>query len=61
MGKNEQRSEVDGRLNPTNIRYDLGRDGVPDPMATDITGAVAMIRDPLARAVFCALWWQDGP
>lgn len=26
----------------------------------DIAGALAFIRDPLAREIFCSIWWPDG-
>jgi hypothetical protein len=49
-----------GRLNASNIRYDVGRGGMPELTPQDVAGAVGMIKDPLARAVFCWMWWEDG-
>lgn len=49
-----------GRLNAANVRYDVGRGGLPELTPQDIAAAVAMIRDPLAKSIFCWAWWADG-
>lgn len=49
-----------GRLNAASVKFDAGRGGLPELTPQDIAGAVGMIKDPLARAVFCATWWDDG-
>lgn len=48
------------RLNPATIRYGAGRGGIPELTASDIAGALGMVRDKFAREVFCAVWWPDG-
>ena len=48
------------RLNPTNIRYDVGRGGIPELTSQDIAAALAFVPAGLGREVFCALWWPDG-
>ncbi len=48
------------RLNPTTVRYDVGRGGTPELTAQDIAAALAFVPAGLGREVFCALWWPDG-
>lgn len=48
------------RLNPANIRYDVGRGGLPELTPVDIAGALAFVPAGLGREVFCACWWPDG-
>ncbi len=50
------------RLNPTNIRFDVGRGGVPDLTTDDIRGALGIVRTraPFACEIFCLCWWPDG-
>lgn len=48
------------RLNPANIRYDVGRGGLPELTPVDIAGALAFVPAGLGREVLCALWWPDG-
>jgi hypothetical protein len=48
------------RLNPTTVRYDVGRGGIPELTAQDIAAALAFVPDGLGREVLCALWWPDG-
>lgn len=52
--------ELMARLNPPNVRYDIGRGGVPDLTAQDIAAAIAMVRPGLGRELICRLWWPDG-
>lgn len=47
-------------LNPTTIRFDVGRGGKPTYTADDIRGALGMVRDEFARNVLCVLYWPDG-
>jgi hypothetical protein len=49
-----------GRLNAATCRFDIGRGGIPDLTPQDIAAALAMVEDPFAREVFCAVWWPDG-
>lgn len=48
------------RLNPTTIRFDMGRGGVARLTAQDIAAALAFVKDELAREVFVRCWWPDG-
>lgn len=48
------------RLNPPNIRYDVGTGGLPELTPVDIAAALAFVPDGLGREVLCALWWPDG-
>ena len=48
------------RLNAATARYDVARGGVPEITAQDVAGALALVGDPLARDVFCCLWWPDS-
>lgn len=48
------------RLNAATARYDVARGGVPEITAQDVAGALALVADPLARDVFCCLWWPDS-
>jgi hypothetical protein len=48
------------RLNATTAHYNIGRGGIPELPTEDIAGALGMVKDELAREVFCACWWQDG-
>lgn len=48
------------RLNPPNVRYDIGRGGLPELTAQDIAAAIAMTRPGLGRELICRLWWPDG-
>lgn len=48
------------RLNVPNIRFDVGAGGIPDLTVEDIAGALADVKNPLARGVFTLLWWPDG-
>lgn len=49
-----------GRLNAATCRFDIGRGGIPELTPQDIAAALAMVEDPMAREVFCAIWWPDG-
>ena len=40
------------RLNPTTVRYDVGRGGIPDLTAQDIAAALAFVPAGLGREVF---------
>lgn len=53
-------AELMARLNPTNIRYDIGRGGLPELTAQDIAAAIGMVRPGLGRELMCRLWWPDG-
>jgi hypothetical protein len=49
------------RLNPTNVRFDVGRGGGnPELTNIDIAGALGMVPAGLGREVLEACWWPDG-
>lgn len=48
------------RLNPKNVRFDVGSGGIPDLLSTDIAGAIAMVPAGLGRELLCRMWWPDG-
>lgn len=52
--------ELMARLNPPNIRFDIGRGGLPELTAQDIAAAIAMVKPGLGRELICRLWWPDG-
>lgn len=53
--------EILARLNPTNVRFDVGRGGgVPELTNIDIAGALGMVPAGLGREVLEACWWPDG-
>ncbi|WP_057921138.1 hypothetical protein [Lysobacter capsici] len=53
--------ELLGRLNPTNVKFDIGQGGgVPDLTPQDIAAALAFVPVGLGREVFARLWWPDG-
>ena len=53
--------ELLARLNPTNVKFDIGHGGgAPELTAQDIAAALAFVTPGLGREVFCALWWPDG-
>ncbi|SEO63733.1 hypothetical protein SAMN02800692_1533 [Luteibacter sp. UNC138MFCol5.1] len=53
-------AELMARLNPTNIRYDVGRGGLPELTAQDIAAAIGMVSPGLGRELMCRLWWPEG-
>lgn len=53
-------AELMARLNPTNIRYDIGRGGLPELTAQDVAAAVAMVAPGLGRELMLRLWWPEG-
>lgn len=53
--------EMMARLNPTNVRFDIGRcGGAPALTAQDIAAALGMVTPGLGREVLIACWWPDG-
>lgn len=48
------------RLNPTTIRYDVGRGGVAELTNIDIAGALGFVTDKLGREIMCYCYWPDG-
>ncbi|KAF1711077.1 hypothetical protein CSC70_03890 [Pseudoxanthomonas kalamensis DSM 18571] len=52
--------ELLARLNPTTIRYDVGRGGVGALSNQDIAAALAFVPAGLGREVLEACWWPDG-
>ncbi|UPG86837.1 hypothetical protein L2Y94_05640 [Luteibacter aegosomatis] len=54
-----QAAELLARLNPTTVRYDIGRGGIPELTAQDIAAAVAMVPAGIGRDLMCLLHWPD--
>lgn len=48
------------RLNPKNVRFDVGAGGIPELTSTDIAAALAMVPPGLGRELLCRVWWPDG-
>lgn len=48
------------RLNPKNVRFDVGSGGTADLTPTDIAAALAMVPSGLGRELMCRVWWPDG-
>lgn len=52
--------ELLARLNPTTVKFDTGRGGLPDLTNQDIAAALAFVPQGLGREVLEACWWPDG-
>jgi hypothetical protein len=48
------------RLNPKNVRFDVGSGGIPELTSTDIAAALAMVPAGIGRELLCRVWWPDG-
>ncbi|MFC4526392.1 hypothetical protein ISN76_13030 [Dyella halodurans] len=48
------------RLNPKNVRFDVGSGGIPELTSTDIAAALAFVDRGLGRELLCKVWWPDG-
>jgi hypothetical protein len=48
------------RLNPKNVRFDVGAGGIPELTSTDVAAALAMVPAGLGRELLCKVWWPDG-
>lgn len=48
------------RLNPKNVRFDVGSGGVPELTSTDVAGALGMVSPGLGRELMCRVGWQAG-
>jgi hypothetical protein len=48
------------RLNPKNVRFDVGSGGMPEFLTTDIAAALAFVDAGLGRELLCKVWWPDG-
>lgn len=48
------------RLNPKNVRFDVGTGGTPELNSTDIAAAIAFVPEGLGRELLCHVWWPDG-
>lgn len=48
------------RLNPKNVRFDVGSGGVAELTPTDIAAALAFVPAGLGRELMCRVWWPDG-
>lgn len=53
-------AELMARLNPTTVRYDIGRGGIPELTPQDIAAAIGLMPEGLGRELLCRLWWPDG-
>lgn len=53
-------AELMARLNPSTVRYDIGRGGIPELTPQDIAAAIAMVPAGLGRELMCRLWWPAG-
>jgi hypothetical protein len=53
--------ELLARLNPPNVKFDVGRGGgVPELTAQDIAAALAFVPPGLGRELLINLWWEGG-
>jgi hypothetical protein len=48
------------RLNPKNVRFDVGAGGIPELTSTDIAAALGMVPAGLGRELLCLMWWPDS-
>lgn len=48
------------RLNPANVRFDIGHGGTPELTSTDVAGALGMAPAGIGRELLCRKWWPDG-
>ena len=48
------------RLNPKNVRHDVGSGGLPDLTPQDIAAALAFVPQGLGREMVMRVWWPDG-
>lgn len=53
-------AELVARLNPTTVKFSVGRGGVSELTNQDIAAAIAFIKEPLARELFCHVFWPAG-
>jgi hypothetical protein len=52
--------KVLARLNPKNVRFDVGSGGIPELTPSDIAAALAFVPAGLGRELICRIWWPDG-
>lgn len=48
------------KLNPKNVRFDIGAGGIPELTPQDIAAALAFVPSGLGRELLCKVWWPDG-
>ena len=48
------------RLNPKNVRHDIGSGGLPELTPPDIAAALAFVPEGLGREMIMRVWWPDG-
>ena len=48
------------RLNPKNVRFDVGSGGILEFTAQDVAGALALVEAGLGRELMIRVWWPDG-
>ena len=53
-------ADLVARLNPTTVKYNVGRGGMAELSNQDIAAAIAFIKEPLARELFCHVYWPAG-
>lgn len=52
--------EMLARLNPANVKFDIGRGGVPSLTNQDIAAALAFVPAGVGRELLIACWWPDA-
>lgn len=48
------------KLNPKNVRFDVGAGGIPELTPQDIAAALGCVEDGIGRELLCQVWWPDG-
>lgn len=48
------------RLNPKNVRFDVGSGGIPELTPQDIAAALGCVEEGIGREMLCQVWWPDG-
>lgn len=48
------------KLNPKNVRFDVGAGGIPELTPQDIAAALGCVDDGIGRELLCQVWWPDG-
>lgn len=48
------------RLNPANVRFDIGHGGTPELTSTDVAAALAFVERGLGRELLMQVWWPGA-
>lgn len=48
------------RLNPKNVRFDVGAGGIPELTSIDVAHALGTVSAGLGRELLCRMWWPAG-